>query len=100
MKSSKQNKAAKQIESLKADRKKKYIQIGIALALVVAMVVVKSLLEMANVLDASNSALGSGMILVAFLLAAVGGVASMDISKINKQILALSQKYEIEECLK
>lgn len=94
MKSSKRNKTEKQIETLKANRKKKYIQMGFAVAFVIVMVVAKDILEMIGVLDPNNSALGSGMILVAFLLAAIGGIASMDISKINKEIRVLSQKCE------
>lgn len=97
MKSSKRNKTEKQIEALKVNRKKKYVQMGFAVAFVVVMVVVKSILEMIGVLDSGNSALGSGMILVAFLLAAIGGIASMDISKINKEIRVLSQKCERRE---
>lgn len=92
MKSSKRGKVMKRIESLKADRKKKYIQTGIAFGCVIVMVIVKTILETAGILAVDNSMVGSGMIVVAFLLAILGGLASMDASKLTKEIKALSQK--------
>lgn len=77
---------------LKAQRRQKRIRMCIVFACVLVTVTVKSILEMTGVLSAEDQLAGSMMLLIAIFLAVIGGISSLDASKLTKEIDALSRK--------
>ena len=78
--------AYRDIERLKANRRKDLIKCAAALAAIIVLVTVKLALETSGILEIGNMAVGAVMMMAGIGLAILGGTSSVDFTRSGNEI--------------